>query len=60
MIESPYISPEIAARKYFYTHVENIRRQCREGFFKHARKPFGRWQLLRAEVIAKVGKPIEP
>jgi len=62
MIESPYISPQIAASKYFFKHEETIRRLCREGFFKHARKPTGKngqWQLLRTEVIAKVGKPIE-
>jgi len=62
MIDSPYISPQVTAKKYMFTHVETVRRLCREGFFKHARKPTGKngqWQLLRTEVIAKVGKQIE-
>lgn len=60
---SPYISSYIAATKYLFKHPSTIRRLCRDGTFKTARK-IGvakncHWQISRAEVLSWIGSKPE-
>jgi hypothetical protein len=57
---SPYVSASVVSRSYLFTSQQNVRRMCRDGLFKTARKPTGGknspWQISRVELIQYMNK----